>query len=132
MGFFLFFCGGPGGVTSMDSFFMTFFPAVYRKETSTDPSNNQYCKYDSQTLTLFTSSLYVAALVSSLVAGIISRKFGRRNTMLIGGVIFLAGAIFNGFAQAVWMLIVLAVYFLVLALVALIRFLNYSLIILFF
>lgn len=95
-----------GGVTSMDSFLSKFFPAVYRKETSTDPSNNQYCKFDSQILTLFTSSLYLAALASSVVAASVSRTCGRRVTMLLGGFLFLAGALLNGFAQAVWMLIV--------------------------
>lgn len=89
----------------MDSFLSKFFPAVYEKETSTDPSNNQYCKFDSQILTLFTSSLYLAALVSSLVAATVSRKCGRRITMLMGGILFLAGALLNGFAQTVSMLI---------------------------
>ncbi|XP_022958540.1 sugar carrier protein C-like [Cucurbita moschata] len=97
--------GISGGVTSMDSFLSKFFPAVYQKETSTDPSNNQYCKFDSQILTLFTSSLYLAALVSSLVAATVSRKCGRRITMLMGGILFLAGALLNGFAQTVSMLI---------------------------
>ena len=95
-----------GGVTSMDSFLSKFFPAVYEKQISTDPSNNQYCKFDSQTLTLFTSSLYLAALFSSLVAASVSRAFGRRITMLMGGFLFLAGALLNGFAEAIWMLIV--------------------------
>ncbi|CAK9310999.1 unnamed protein product [Citrullus colocynthis] len=98
--------GISGGVTSMDSFLSKFFPAVYRKETSTDPSNNQYCKFDSQILTLFTSSLYLAALASSVVAASVSRTCGRQVTMLLGGFLFLAGALLNGFAQAVWMLIV--------------------------
>ncbi|XP_004143993.1 sugar carrier protein C [Cucumis sativus] len=98
--------GISGGVTSMDSFLSKFFPAVYEKQISTDPSNNQYCKFDSQTLTLFTSSLYLAALFSSLVAASVSRAFGRRITMLMGGFLFLAGALLNGFAEAIWMLIV--------------------------
>jgi len=95
-----------GGVTSMDPFLQKFFPHVYEKEANIRPSDNQYCKFDSQTLTLFTSSLYVAALVASLGASWLTRVLGRRITMLSGGVLFLAGAAMNGFAQEVWMLIV--------------------------
>ncbi|RHN58023.1 putative major facilitator, sugar transporter, major facilitator superfamily [Medicago truncatula] len=56
--------------------------------------------------TLFTSSLYLAALVDSLGASTVTRIFGRRLTMLSGGVLFLAGAAMNGFAEKVWMLYV--------------------------
>lgn len=89
----------------MDSFLKKFFPSVYRKEKA-DESTNQYCKFDSLTLTLFTSSLYLAALMSSIVASTVTRKLGRKLSMLLGGVLFCAGALINGFAQAVWMLIV--------------------------
>uniref|UniRef100_A0A2N9FQG7 Major facilitator superfamily (MFS) profile domain-containing protein n=1 Tax=Fagus sylvatica TaxID=28930 RepID=A0A2N9FQG7_FAGSY len=98
--------GISGGVTSMDSFLNKFFPAVYAKESSVKPSDDQYCKFDSQILTLFTSSLYLAALVSSIFAGTVTRVFGRRTTMLWGGILFCVGALVNGFAQRVWMLIV--------------------------
>ena len=95
-----------GGVTSMDPFLKKFFPEVYEKEHDMKPSDNQYCKFDSQTLTLFTSSLYLAALVASLVASVVTRAFGRRLTMLFGGLLFLFGAGLNFFASHVWMLIV--------------------------
>lgn len=97
--------GISGGVTSMDSFLHKFFRSVYRKKHD-DTSTNQYCKFDSETLTMFTSSLYLAALLSSLVASTVTRKFGRKLSMLFGGVMFLAGALLNGFAKAIWMLIV--------------------------
>ncbi|KAL8032725.1 hypothetical protein ABFX02_13G114600 [Erythranthe guttata] len=97
--------GISGGVTSMDSFLEKFFPAVYKKEKA-DDSTNQYCKFDSVTLTLFTSSLYLAALLSSIVASTVTRKLGRKLSMLFGGVLFCAGALINGFAQNVLMLIV--------------------------
>ncbi|XP_052202869.1 sugar carrier protein C-like [Diospyros lotus] len=96
--------GISGGVTSMDSFLERFFPSVYEKQIVAD-STNQYCKFDSQTLTTFTSSLYLAALLSSLVASTVTRRLGRKLSMLLGGVLFCAGAVINGFAQAVWMLI---------------------------
>ncbi|PQP96598.1 sugar carrier protein C [Prunus yedoensis var. nudiflora] len=98
--------GVSGGVTSMDSFLKQFFPAVYQKESSIKPSDDQYCKFDSQTLTLFTSSLYLAALVACVFASTITRVCGRRLTMILGGVLFLAGALVNAFANAVWMLYV--------------------------
>ena len=88
----------------MDSFLEKFFPDVYRKKNLM-ATKNQYCKYDSPTLTMFTSSLYLAALLASLVASTVTRKFGRRLSMLFGGVLFCSGAIINGFAKAVWMLI---------------------------
>jgi MFS family permease len=94
-----------GGVTSMDPFLLKFFPSVYRKKHA-DTSTNQYCQYDSETLTMFTSSLYLAALLSSIVAATVTRKFGRKLSMFFGGVLFCVGAILNGFAKAVWMLIV--------------------------
>ncbi|KAM0048759.1 putative sugar transport protein STP/MST-like, plant [Helianthus debilis subsp. tardiflorus] len=96
--------GISGGVTSMDSFLNEFFPSVYRKQAA-DTTTNQYCKFDSQILTMFTSSLYLAALMSSLVASTVTRKLGRKLSMLFGGILFSVGALVNGFARAVWMLI---------------------------
>ncbi|XP_028085371.1 sugar transport protein 1-like isoform X2 [Camellia sinensis] len=85
--------------------FLKFFPSVYEKQKA-DSSTNQYCKFDSFTLTLFTLSLYLAAPLSSLVASTVTRKVGRKLSMLFGDVLFCVGALVNGFAQAVWMLIV--------------------------
>ncbi|KAE9607174.1 putative major facilitator, sugar transporter, major facilitator superfamily [Lupinus albus] len=97
--------GISGGVTSMDPFLKKFFPSVYRKKKG-EESTNKYCQYDSETLTIFTSSLYLAALLSSVVASTVTRKFGRKLSMLFGGLLFLVGALINGFAQRIWMLIV--------------------------
>ncbi|KAK4782684.1 hypothetical protein SAY86_007058 [Trapa natans] len=102
--------GISGGVTTMDTFLSKFFPSVYRKnEASTD--TNQYCKYNSQTLTMFTSSLYLAGLLASLVASTVTRKLGRRSSMLFGGVLFCAGAIINCFAHAIIVAICIGVKF---------------------
>ncbi|KAL0312661.1 UNVERIFIED_CONTAM: Sugar transport protein 1 [Sesamum radiatum] len=98
--------GISGGVTSMPSFLMKFFPSVYRKEELNVGGTNQYCKFDDARLTLFTSSLYLAALVASVFASTITRTLGRKCSMLLGGILFLAGAIVNGFAQNVNMLII--------------------------
>ena len=88
----------------MTPFLQKFFRKVWEKKEA-DKSTNQYCQYDSQTLTMFTSSLYLAALLSSLVASTVTRKLGRKLSMLFGGLLFFAGALINGFAKAVWMLI---------------------------
>lgn len=88
----------------MDTFLKKFFKSVYHKKNE-DKLTNQYCQYNSQTLTMFTSSLYLAALVSSLVASFVTRKFGRKKSMLFGELLFCAGALINAFAKAVWMLI---------------------------
>ena len=88
----------------MPTFLEKFLPSVYRKEES-DKSTNQYCKFNSQILTLFTSSLYLAALASSLVASYATRRFGRRISMLVGGLVFMVGAILNASAVNIFMLI---------------------------
>ena len=96
--------GISGGVTSMDPFLSRFFPYVYTKQQKAD-DNNQYCKFDSQLLTMFTSSLYLAALVASVCAASVTRIAGRKWSMFVGGVTFLVGCALNGAAQNVAMLI---------------------------
>jgi MFS family permease len=97
--------GISGGVTSMDSFLKEFFPSVYAKAEA-NKDTNQYCKFDSQLLTAFTSSLYLAALVASFFVASVARSVGRKWSMFGGGVSFLAGATLNAAAQDVAMLIV--------------------------
>jgi hypothetical protein len=55
--------GITGGVTSMDPFLIKFFPGVYKQMKGETLRESEYCKYDNELLTLFTSSLYLAALV---------------------------------------------------------------------
>ncbi|CAI9115049.1 OLC1v1015883C1 [Oldenlandia corymbosa var. corymbosa] len=97
--------GISGGVTSMNPFLKKFFPSVYQKE-ALDHSTSQYCKFDNQILTLFTSSLYLAALVSSFFGSWVTKKFGRKLTMASGSIVFLVGAALNAAAFHVSMLIV--------------------------
>ncbi|XP_011622348.1 sugar carrier protein C isoform X1 [Amborella trichopoda] len=98
--------GISGGVTSMDPFLKKFFPSVYDKMQRDKESRNQYCKFDSQLLTTFTSSLYIAGLIASFFASWVTRRFGRKPSMFFGGVTFLAGAAINGAAKDVAMLII--------------------------
>ncbi|RWW39556.1 hypothetical protein BHE74_00055108 [Ensete ventricosum] len=92
------------GVTSMDDFLEEFFPAVYVRKHKSKEDN--YCKYDNQRLQLFTSSLYLAALVSSFVASKLCTNHGRRLTMQAASVFFLAGVVLNAGARNIAMLIV--------------------------
>ncbi|XP_031491249.1 sugar transport protein 5-like [Nymphaea colorata] len=96
--------GISGGVTTMEPFLRRFFPSVLRKMRQS--KQNEYCMYDSQLLTSFTSSLYIAGLIGSLGASRVTRALGRRASMLLGGATFLTGATINGAAVNVVMLIV--------------------------
>ncbi|KAM7273932.1 hypothetical protein ACFE04_028596 [Oxalis oulophora] len=96
--------GISGGVTSMDSFLEKFFPEVYTKMKQ-DTHISNYCKFDSQLLTSFTSSLYVAGLVASFCASSVTKAFGRKPSIILGGAAFLAGSALGGAAFNVYMLI---------------------------
>ncbi|KAG6649059.1 hexose carrier protein HEX6-like [Carya illinoinensis] len=96
--------GISGGVTSMESFLKKFFPEVYTRMKK-DINISNYCKYDSQLLTSFTSSLYVAGLVSTFFASWVTRALGRKPSILAGGAAFLAGAALGGAAFNFYMLI---------------------------
>ncbi|KAK1567092.1 hypothetical protein Q3G72_028286 [Acer saccharum] len=97
--------GISGGVTSMEPFLKKFFPSVIHKMNNDSGEQNEYCKFDSQLLTLFTSSLYLAALVACFFASVVTRTFGRKFSMFFGGIVFLIGAILNGIAGNIVMLI---------------------------
>ncbi|XP_010253802.1 PREDICTED: sugar transport protein 4 [Nelumbo nucifera] len=97
--------GISGGVTSMSPFLKKFFPSVYERMNDDTDTHNQYCKFDSQLLTSFTSSLYIAALIASFFASAITRLFGRKISMAIGGAVFFIGSILNGIANNVGILI---------------------------
>nr|XP_023903666.1 hexose carrier protein HEX6-like isoform X3 [Quercus suber] len=96
--------GISGGVTSMEPFLKKFFPEVYTKMNE-DTKISNYCKFDSQLLTSFTSSLYIAGLVASFFASSVTRVFGRKPSILLGGAAFLAGSALGGAALNVYMLI---------------------------
>ncbi|CAJ1977235.1 unnamed protein product [Sphenostylis stenocarpa] len=99
--------GVSGGVTSMPPFLKEFFPEVYRKTVEEkEVASNNYCKYDNEKLQLFTSCLYLAGLIATFLASDITRKQGRRATMLIAGFMFIAGVAFNAAAQNLAMLII--------------------------
>ncbi|XP_015874472.3 sugar transport protein 10 [Ziziphus jujuba] len=98
--------GISGGVTSMQSFLDKFFPSVERKKKAEEGKDNAYCKFDDAILTLFTSSLYLAALFASFFASSVMKIFGRKPSMFVGGLIFLIGSILNAIAPTVALLII--------------------------
>ncbi|CAB4262058.1 unnamed protein product [Prunus armeniaca] len=98
--------GISGGVTSMESFLSKFFPSVFHKMKNESADQNQYCKFDSELLTLFTSCLYIAALVASFFASSVTRKFGRKISMFVAGLVFLIGSVLNGVANNIVLLII--------------------------
>ncbi|XP_062198155.1 hexose carrier protein HEX6-like [Phragmites australis] len=98
--------GTAGGVSSMDPFLREFFPDVYRRMKGGGARVSNYCKFDSQLLTLFTSSLYISGLLTAvLLASWITAGRGRRPSMILGGVAYLAGAAVSGGAVNVFMAI---------------------------
>ncbi|CAN6269964.1 unnamed protein product [Urochloa humidicola] len=67
--------GVSGGVTQMESFLSEFFPEVLSEMKK--KKHDVYCKYDSQWLTAFTSSLYIAAVnIAMLIIGRMLLGFG--------------------------------------------------------
>ncbi|KAL1543231.1 Sugar transport protein 8 [Salvia divinorum] len=88
--------GISGGVSAMDDFLIKFFPNVYARKLIAHEDN--YCKYDDQMLQLFTSSLYLAALVSSFGASKVCSLLGRRPTIRLASVFFVVAALLSGIA----------------------------------
>jgi MFS family permease len=88
----------------MESFLQAFFPEILRK--TNNAQQDAYCIFRNQELTMFVSSLYLAAILSSLVSGHLTRTVGRRNSMLIGGFLFLAGVVLNFTAVNISMLVI--------------------------
>ncbi|KAL1215048.1 Sugar transport protein 3 [Cardamine amara subsp. amara] len=101
--------GVSGGVMSMGPFLERFFPKVYKLEEEDRRrrrNNNHYCLFNSQLLTSFTSSLYVSGFIASLLASSVTRSWGRKPSIFLGGVAFLAGSALGGSAQNVAMLLI--------------------------
>ncbi|CAM0904378.1 unnamed protein product [Alopecurus aequalis] len=96
--------GISGGVSEMESFLKKFFPGLLKG--TAHAGKDVYCMYNNQALTAFTSSLYAFGMVGTLVASRVTRRVGRQAIMLIGGSMFLVGALVNAAAANLAMLIV--------------------------
>ncbi|KAG6548533.1 hypothetical protein Mapa_010021 [Marchantia paleacea] len=93
--------GISGGVTSMKSFQRKFFPRLLNAH-----DRNTYCRFDDQVVQIFTSSLYLAGLISTFFAMWTTSHWGRRPSMLIGGIAFLVGSLLNASATNLAMLVI--------------------------
>ncbi|KAI3458333.1 hypothetical protein Pfo_014996 [Paulownia fortunei] len=93
-----------GGVTSMAPFLEKFFPGVYKRMNEGRETSN-YCKFDSQLLTSFTSSILISGLFATFFASSVTGALGRRASILIGGAALIAGSALGGAAENLYMLI---------------------------
>ncbi|KAJ4784057.1 Sugar transport protein 13 [Rhynchospora pubera] len=97
--------GNSGGVTSMDDFLEKFFPSVFRRKLMYDNDNGSaYCLFNSQTLQVFTSSLYLAGIIATFFASYTTRHLGRKLTMVVAGFFFISGVVLGAAAQNLGML----------------------------
>ncbi|KAK4431678.1 Hexose carrier protein HEX6 [Sesamum alatum] len=97
--------GVTGGVASTEPFLKKFFPAIYRKMNEEGETTSNYCKFDSQLLTFFTSSFLISGLISTSFASPVTRALGRKASIFIGGVAFIVGSVLGGAAKNIYMLI---------------------------
>ncbi|CAA0836689.1 Sugar transport protein 4 [Striga hermonthica] len=95
--------GVTGGVTSMEAFLKKFFPEVYTNMNSNTQVSN-YCKFDSQLLTAFSSSIYVSGLIASFFASRVTMEYGRKRSIIYGGIAFFSGAAIGGAAENLYTL----------------------------
>lgn len=91
-------------MTTSPNFLETFFPDVYAQEQA-ETTTSVYCTFDSPTLQLFTSSLYLAGAITSLFASWFTDKYGRKTSILIASVCFLIGVGLTSGAVALGMMI---------------------------
>lgn len=65
-----------------------------------------FCKYNDPLLQLFVSVLFLAGIIGAFLGSFTSKRWGRRPTMMLGGLFFLIGAILMAPAVHVAMLII--------------------------
>jgi hypothetical protein len=94
--------GITGGVIAHPDFGPKFFPSMAHGPEKPDA----FCKYDDHLLQLFTSSLFLSAAVAAMVGTWTCNRFGRKATMLVGGLAFLIGTGLVAGAVATPMLVV--------------------------
>ncbi|DBB00261.1 TPA: Transcription factor stp1 [Trebouxia sp. C0004] len=100
--------GVMGGVTSMDGFLDKFFPSIKKREAETPTVHNLYCQYNSQTLQLMTSSLFIAGALCELsgTTAWLSRNHGRKRVMMYSGALFMVAAIILACAEHISVIVI--------------------------
>ncbi|WIA37403.1 hypothetical protein OEZ86_014328 [Tetradesmus obliquus] len=94
--------GIAGGVISYPDFQRRFFPQVLEAHADKDA----FCKYNDPLLQLFVSVLFLAGIVGAFLGSFTAKQWGRRPTMMLGGLCFLIGAVLMAPAVHVAMLII--------------------------
>ncbi|KAI5081071.1 hypothetical protein GOP47_0004254 [Adiantum capillus-veneris] len=92
-----------GGISIMDDFLLKFYPSVYMHKKNAQEDN--YCRYNNQVFQLFSSSLYLAALISTFFASVVSKKLGRRVTLLGAAMFFIIGTVIGTAAENLAMIV---------------------------
>ena len=87
--------GITGGVIAMPSFLEKFFPDILesQQDSANTGNSNSYCAYNSQLLSLFTSSFFLAGMISSVFASWLTERHGRKASMCLGAALYLLGSI---------------------------------------
>lgn len=78
--------GVTSGMLQMPGFVSKFFPHI-----SPDTSSSPWCTYADNNLQLFTSALFLSGMVATVPAAWLSSAHGRKTSMLLAGLCFLAG-----------------------------------------
>jgi MFS family permease len=99
--------GITGGVAQMNDFLEKFFPAVVvnKKLEYELRKGDIYCQYNNQHLQAYIASFYLVGFVSTLMAAPVTRHYGRKASILIGGISFLIGVVLKASAQNLAMLV---------------------------
>eukprot|EP00882_Tetradesmus_deserticola_P014566 GHRQ01015494.1.p1 GENE.GHRQ01015494.1~~GHRQ01015494.1.p1 ORF type:complete len:173 (+),score=43.50 GHRQ01015494.1:2035-2553(+) len=91
----------PGRFPATSLLLLTCLPQVLEQHGG----NNAFCKYNDPLLQLFVSVLFLAGIVGAFMGSFTAKRWGRRPTMMLGGLCFLAGAVLMAPAVHVAMLI---------------------------
>ncbi|BBN18361.1 MFS transporter, SP family, sugar:H+ symporter [Marchantia polymorpha subsp. ruderalis] len=79
----------------MEQFLNKFFPEVVDHHYE----RNNYCMYDDSGLADFTSCLYIGGFLGTISGAVLSRRCGRRASILLGGASYLVGAVMTAAAM---------------------------------
>ncbi|KAG6546336.1 hypothetical protein Mapa_012377 [Marchantia paleacea] len=79
----------------MENFLEKFFPEVVERHHE----RNNYCMYDYSGLADFTACLYAGGFLGTITGAVLSRRRGRRPSILLGGAGYLVGAVMTAAAM---------------------------------
>ncbi|XP_050383606.1 sugar transport protein 10-like [Argentina anserina] len=94
-----------GGVASRSFYLKKFAPELFLDDTN-KPHTSLYCRPGNQYLNLFTSSVYLAAFISSLLASSVTRYCGRNISMSLAGLVYFIGVCISTAALNFTMLVI--------------------------